>query len=101
MLIWRKFIAFVTLRWLWNWSKTTPNNGALASLLDDDDVIFEQNLILSGKTDNDLIVMKNLTKVYDDGKVAVDNLTLGIAPGECFGLLGINGKAQYSAFFSH
>lgn len=93
MSIWQKFITCVTLRWLWKCSKATQEYRAFASVPDDDDVILEQNLMLSGKTNNDLIVMKNLTKVYDDGKVAVDNLTLGIAPGECFGLLGINGKA--------
>jgi ABC-type uncharacterized transport system ATPase subunit len=60
----------------------------------DDDVLKEEALVLSGATRSDMIVIKKLRKVYDDGKVAVDSLSLGIAPGECFGLLGINGENQ-------
>ena len=65
---------------------------AVSAIPDDDDVLTEQQLVRSGKADADRIVIRNLSKVYDDGKVAVDNLSLGIAPGECFGLLGINGE---------
>lgn len=36
--------------------------------------------------------MIKISKVYENGKLAVNNLALGIPPGECFGLLGINGK---------
>ena len=59
---------------------------------DDDDVIAEQDLVQSGAASGDLILLKQLTKVYDNGKVAVNNLSFGVAPGECFGLLGINGE---------
>jgi ATP-binding cassette, subfamily A (ABC1), member 3 len=58
----------------------------------DDDVLKEEALVLSGAARSDMIVIRKLTKVYEDGKVAVDNLSLGIASGECFGLLGINGE---------
>jgi ATPase subunit of ABC transporter with duplicated ATPase domains len=60
----------------------------------DDDVSAEEQLVLSGSSDRDAIAIKRLTKIYDDGKLAVDNLSLGIAPGECFGLLGINGTSS-------
>jgi len=45
----------------------------------------------AGKANGDLIVIDHMTKVYGNGKVAVNNLSLGIPPGQCFGLLGING----------
>jgi ATP-binding cassette, subfamily A (ABC1), member 3 len=38
-----------------------------------------------------MIVIKKMSKIYGNGKVAVNNLSLGIHYGECFGLLGING----------
>ena len=59
---------------------------------DDDDVVEEQDRVMAGKANDDLIVANQLTKRYDNGKLAVNNLSFGIPPGECFGLLGINGK---------
>lgn len=43
------------------------------------------------------LVLDNLTKYYDDFR-AVDHLSIGIPPGECFGLLGINGAGKTSTF---
>jgi ATP-binding cassette, subfamily A (ABC1), member 3 len=62
------------------------------ALPEDDDVIAEQDRVNSGGANNDLIVVSQLTKIYRNGKIAVNSLSLGIPPGECFGLLGINGK---------
>jgi ATP-binding cassette, subfamily A (ABC1), member 3 len=47
--------------------------------------------MMMGEANDDLIVIDKLTKIYDNGKVAVNELSLGIPPGQCFGLLGING----------
>jgi ATP-binding cassette, subfamily A (ABC1), member 1 len=52
--------------------------------------------------DKDYIKLINLTKVYRKFKkfkfkkhVAVNNLSIGIDKGECFGLIGINGAGNY------
>lgn len=75
--------------------------GAIASFMngnsshcipDDSDVSAEETRVLEGSASNDLIVLQRLSKTYPNGKVAVKNMSLGIPPGECFGLLGINGK---------
>ena len=62
------------------------------ALPEDDDVLAEQDRVLSGGANSDLIVLSQLSKTYSNGKKAVNNLSLGIPNGECFGLLGINGK---------
>ena len=62
------------------------------ALPDDDDVLTEQSRVIEGGANNDLIVLSEITKIYDSGKKAVSNLSIGIASGECFGLLGINGR---------
>jgi hypothetical protein len=98
--LWRWFVACITMKWLVAWKKKHYGCDSTTALLDDDDVRKEQERVLSGRPSTDLIVIKKLTKIYDDGKVAVDNLSLGIAPGECFGLLGINGKTLYASFWN-
>lgn len=54
----------------------------------DDDVLAEDDRIQSEGAKDDVVVMRNLSKVFANGKVAVNNLSLGIPEGECFGLLG-------------
>ena len=54
---------------------------------EDEDVAAEMQRVQSGAADGELIVLKNIRKVYDGGKVAVKNLSFGIARGECFGFL--------------
>lgn len=60
----------------------------------DDDVAAEEQRVLVGGANDDLIVLSQLGKVYGNGKKAVDSLSLGIPPGQCFGLLGINGAGK-------
>ena len=36
----------------------------------------------------------NLTKIYEDGQLALDNLTLKVAPGEIFCMFGANGAGK-------
>ncbi len=47
--------------------------------------------------DQEPFVLKNLSKVYKSRRVkslAVNNLSVGIKPKECFGLLGLNGAGK-------
>lgn len=51
--------------------------------LKDDDVVAEENRVLSAHAcTDDPIVLKKLTKMYGNGKLAVNQLSLGIPPGE-------------------
>jgi len=59
---------------------------------DDSDVIKEEERVLSGMASNDAVVLQQLRKVYDNEKVAVTDLSLGISSGEAFVLLGTNGE---------
>ncbi|KAK1930710.1 ABC transporter A family member 2 [Phytophthora citrophthora] len=63
---------------------------------EDDDVARErQKVERSFPTQNDSVFIRNLRQQYGDGgKVALDNLCLSIAKGECFGYLGINGAGK-------
>ena len=71
--------------------KTLKNEGSV-----DEDVQAEEDRVLSGAADKEMLKMKNLRKVYRGGKVAVKNVTLGIPEGQCFGYLGINGAGKTS-----
>lgn len=44
--------------------------------------------------DNEMLVIQNFTKVYKNGKVAVDDLNLNIARGEIYGFIGHNGAGK-------
>ncbi|XP_031398981.1 ABC transporter A family member 1 isoform X1 [Punica granatum] len=66
---------------------------------EDIDVLSERKRVLSGSTDNALLYLRNLRKVYHGGKhhsakVAVHSLTFSLQQGECFGFLGTNGAGK-------
>ncbi|KAI6232805.1 ABC transporter ced-7 [Aphelenchoides fujianensis] len=64
---------------------------------EDPDVTAERQAIDS-MTDSDLaLACRGLVKCYGK-KVAVRNLTFGIRPSECFGLLGVNGAGKTTTF---
>jgi len=49
-------------------------------------------------TSTDAVVLRQLTKVFDNSFLAVDRLSVGIPRGECFGLLGVNGAGKTTTF---
>ncbi|XP_047633732.1 phospholipid-transporting ATPase ABCA7 isoform X8 [Phacochoerus africanus] len=66
---------------------------------EDEDVARERERVMQGATQGDVLVLRDLTKVYPGQRTpAVDRLCLGIPPGECFGLLGVNGAGKTSTF---
>ncbi|XP_044309383.1 phospholipid-transporting ATPase ABCA1-like [Varanus komodoensis] len=66
---------------------------------EDEDVAQERVRVTSDVPKKDILVLKDLTKVYrKTKKPAVDRLCLGIPAGECFGLLGVNGAGKTSTF---
>mmetsp|Transcript_24374 Transcript_24374/g.37578 ORF Transcript_24374/g.37578 Transcript_24374/m.37578 type:complete len:1959 (-) Transcript_24374:259-6135(-) len=60
----------------------------------DQDVRAEHERVMSGTADSEAIVLKSLSKRWNKSKLAVDNMTLAIPAGECFGLLGVNGAGK-------
>ncbi|XP_029815109.1 phospholipid-transporting ATPase ABCA1-like, partial [Manacus vitellinus] len=72
----------------------------LPSLGDEDrDVARERARVGSSPPQGQLLLLKDLTKVYRRRKApAVDRLCVAIPPGECFGLLGVNGAGKTSTF---
>ncbi|KAM6396101.1 phospholipid-transporting ATPase ABCA7 [Rhynochetos jubatus] len=66
---------------------------------EDQDVARERARVGSSPPHSHLLLLKDLTKVYRGRKApAVDRLCVAIPPGECFGLLGVNGAGKTSTF---
>ncbi|GFY96206.1 ATP-binding cassette A1 [Actinidia rufa] len=76
----------------------SSSKNTVLDLDEDVDVREERNRVLSGSTDNAIIYLRNLRKVYPGNyhgtKVAVHSLTFAVQEGECFGFLGTNGAGK-------
>ena len=103
--LWRNFVDVITCKGFIaalknkgrrNGRNHQNENERIDSNPQDEDVVAEAERVVSGRADGELIVLKNLTKQYGNGKLAVDDLSFGIRPGVCFGLLGINGAGKTS-----
>ncbi|XP_066480655.1 retinal-specific phospholipid-transporting ATPase ABCA4 [Tiliqua scincoides] len=83
---------FISTRWL--------SQNALVPVTDDDeDVAEERQRIMNGGSKTDILKLQELTKIYADRRIpAVDQLCVGVRPGECFGLLGVNGAGKTTMF---
>jgi ABC-type lipoprotein export system ATPase subunit len=90
---WKNFLKIVSCQWICS-SGYTYDGGGITPATVDDDVTVEEQRVLTGGANDDLVVMSQLTKVYDTGKKAVDSLSLGIPSGQVFGLLGVNGAGK-------
>ncbi|XP_075031827.1 phospholipid-transporting ATPase ABCA7 [Calonectris borealis] len=77
-----------------------PRALQLPSLGEEDrDVARERARVGSTPPHGHLLLLKDLTKVYRRRRApAVDRLCVAIPPGECFGLLGVNGAGKTSTF---
>lgn len=96
---WQKFLSVISCQFV------CPNRSSddddLNEALPDSDVAAEDERVLSGAANDDLIVLSQLSKVYDNGKRAVDKMSLGIPPGQCFGMLGVNGVRVFPCLAGH
>jgi ATP-binding cassette subfamily A (ABC1) protein 3 len=90
--MWKSFVSYITCRCCCKPSSDDEITRDETPL--DDDVANEVTRIHDGQGNSDLIVLNDLTKMYNDTKLAVDHMTFGIPAGECFGLLGINGAGK-------
>ncbi|XP_029473387.1 retinal-specific ATP-binding cassette transporter isoform X1 [Rhinatrema bivittatum] len=78
------------------WISDPPKNIVTC---EDEDVAQERQRILRGGGKNDIMQLKELTKIYSGRRTpAVDRLCIGVRPGECFGLLGVNGAGKTTTF---
>jgi ABC-type Na+ transport system ATPase subunit NatA len=66
---------------------------------EDADVAAERvRVAAAGGDAGDILTLRGLRKTYRGGKAAVMPLTLGVAEGRCFGLLGVNGAGKSTTF---
>ncbi|XP_069561182.1 phospholipid-transporting ATPase ABCA1 [Brachyistius frenatus] len=66
---------------------------------EDVDVARERERVCEGNAQDDLLRIRDLTKVYSRKSTpAVDRLCVGVPAAECFGLLGINGAGKTTTF---
>ncbi|XP_022089306.1 ATP-binding cassette sub-family A member 3-like [Acanthaster planci] len=83
-------------------SPMDPQVALLPETALDEDVLTEKSRILGGQSLTDVLILRDLRKVYSSsGKpplVAVEGTSLGIPAGECFGLLGVNGAGKTTTF---
>uniref|UniRef100_A0A1I7SH55 ABC transporter domain-containing protein n=2 Tax=Bursaphelenchus xylophilus TaxID=6326 RepID=A0A1I7SH55_BURXY len=59
---------------------------------------MERQRVAGLSDDQQALATRSLFKFFPPKKCAVQNLTFGMAPNECFGLLGVNGAGKTTTF---
>ena len=72
------------------------NDPHLISDLQNDNYEDPDPALKAMEANGDMLFIKRLKKVYDSGKLAVDNLTLKMYKDQIFALLGHNGAGKTS-----
>lgn len=99
------FCLVIGLEYFFMWqprrSQTAPDGDAGAASEQEDDVAAEAARAADAMptSGEHALLVKTFGKVYRSrgkAKHAVNGLSFGVRPGECFGLLGVNGKALTS-----
>lgn len=84
---------------LFNYVKVNTEVVNESKIEDEDDVAAEKRRIALGQTSTDILVINDLSKVYNWSNVpSVNHISIGVKPGECFGLLGLNGAGKTTTF---
>ncbi|XP_006903041.1 PREDICTED: ATP-binding cassette sub-family A member 13-like [Elephantulus edwardii] len=88
----------------WDFLQQLRSHSSLKNMVETSaniDVEKEQRRVFEGRTSGDILVLYNLSKIYQHffrRTTAVQNISLGISKGECFGLLGVNGAGKSTTF---
>uniref|UniRef100_A0A8C2TX46 ATP binding cassette subfamily A member 13 n=1 Tax=Coturnix japonica TaxID=93934 RepID=A0A8C2TX46_COTJA len=94
--------VLLLLRLFFHWDLLQkPRFNSLVNPSEDIDVEMERQRLFGGRTHNDVLLLYNLRKSYggfSKKNTAVENISLGITKGECFGLLGTNGAGKSTTF---
>ncbi|XP_009441009.5 ATP-binding cassette sub-family A member 13 isoform X3 [Pan troglodytes] len=92
----------VLLHWdLLRWPRGHSTLQGTVKSSKDTDVEKEEKRVFEGRTNGDILVLYNLSKHYRrffQNIIAVQDISLGIPKGECFGLLGVNGAGKSTTF---
>ncbi|XP_032298475.1 ATP-binding cassette sub-family A member 13 [Coturnix japonica] len=98
--------VLLLLRLFFHWDllqkpRSQHSVNSLVNPSEDIDVEMERQRLFGGRTHNDVLLLYNLRKSYggfSKKNTAVENISLGITKGECFGLLGTNGAGKSTTF---
>eukprot|EP00069_Balaena_mysticetus_P005171 bmy_17771T0 len=99
------FLRLLINEWLINklrlCFKKFHSSPVIETIVEDEDVWAERFRVENGVNEYDLVQLHRLTKTYHlihKKIIAVNNISIGIPAGECFGLLGVNGAGKTTIF---
>ncbi|KAI4574758.1 hypothetical protein MJT46_004037 [Ovis ammon polii x Ovis aries] len=99
------FLRLLINEWLVNklrlFFRKFSSSSVIETIDEDEDVQAERFRVEKGANDYDLVQLHRLTKTYQlihKKIIAVNNISIGIPAGECFGLLGVNGAGKTTIF---